>query len=50
MDFKVFVILLGLFDLERGASTPPEIRELTNENFKQSVMEKSHFVLFYSKR
>ena len=50
MNFKVFVVLLGLFDLERGASSPSEIRELTNKNFEKSVMDKSHFVMFYSKR
>ena len=52
MNFKVLIILLGLVDLEGGASDQnrKEPTELTNDNFNQLVSEKAHFVMFYSKR
>ena len=50
MDFKVFIVLLGVFDLRGGAGAGSEVPELTKDNFKQNIMAKSHFVMFYSKR
>ena len=51
MDVKVIlIIVLGLLALERGTSTTKNIPELNNGNFNDKINEKSHFVMFYSKR